>query len=359
MKFSLITTFFNTGKYLDRLYNSILQQTYSNWEWIITDNGSTDDTKEKLLELSKKDKRVIYKEQHHQFEMYFNPQKFGDGDFIFQIDSDDMLIPKTLEIYLYFFTLLPEVILIIGCVNQFEDPDIRSLFDITDINKIKNLLTSNIAPLSRCWRNIDVTFEEGKLFHNDFIQVTRLEELGKFLYLPRTVYKWNYRADSISHSIYSYKVLKDEENRMTNSIIERRNNEDLDTHLDIFKGIDINYYNTIQISNLNYEKECKYISFIKKDNYSLLEEKLKLLYYDHKVYINEYENIDYFFTYINNNQEDYDFFLESFKKFEKGEFVIKSTLKKFGNILNDIRDNPSFVYQTFIQNMETFIVINR
>lgn len=362
MKFSITTSFFNTGKYIDGVYNSITEQTYSNWEWIITDDWSSDDTKNKLIELSKKDKRVIYKEQDHKKEMFFNPQLFGDGDFIFQLDSDDLLIPKTLEIYLYFFTLLKDVTFIISCANQFEYPDKRSLFDIADINKIKNLADNNIIPFARCWRNKEILFEESKLFHNDYIQVTKLEENGKFLYIPRTLYKWNYRPGSISHSTYDIKELKSEQKRIDDNVKIRRNYKELNTQHGIFKGIDVNYYNTMQISNLNYEKECKYISIIKKDNYSSLEEKLKLLYYDHKVSINEYKDIDYHFTYIK-NQDDYDFFIDFFKnKYENGEFTIKLHYKNDENIMEDLR-GLDFGYSTFYQTVndsnDTFIIINR
>ena len=98
MKFSLITSFFNTTEYVDKLYNSILSQTYQNWEWVVTDDFSEDSAKDKLLEISKKDSRVKYVDQNFKQEVYYNPHKFSslDSSFVMNIGSDDILYPKIL-----------------------------------------------------------------------------------------------------------------------------------------------------------------------------------------------------------------------------------------------------------------------
>ena len=45
--------------------------------------------------------------------MFWNPQNFcKDAEVIFQLDSDDLMTPKALEVYHHFFTKFPEVILI-------------------------------------------------------------------------------------------------------------------------------------------------------------------------------------------------------------------------------------------------------
>lgn len=45
---SLITPSFNSSQYIEETFKSILQQTSKDWEWIIVDDGSTDNTLEIL-----------------------------------------------------------------------------------------------------------------------------------------------------------------------------------------------------------------------------------------------------------------------------------------------------------------------
>ena len=44
MKFSLLVANYNNGKYFIDCYNSIVAQTYSDWELIVVDDSSTDDS---------------------------------------------------------------------------------------------------------------------------------------------------------------------------------------------------------------------------------------------------------------------------------------------------------------------------
>ena len=56
MKISVLTPSYNSGKYLQRAIDSVLKQSYTNYEHIISDGGSTDDS----VEIIKKHKDIIY-----------------------------------------------------------------------------------------------------------------------------------------------------------------------------------------------------------------------------------------------------------------------------------------------------------
>ena len=55
---SIITPTFNSVLFLDETIKSIIRQTYSNWELLVTDDCSTDDTWNILKEYVKKDPRI-------------------------------------------------------------------------------------------------------------------------------------------------------------------------------------------------------------------------------------------------------------------------------------------------------------
>ena len=46
--FSIITPIYNRSYFIDKIYQSLENQTYNNFEWIIIDDGSSDNLKEKI-----------------------------------------------------------------------------------------------------------------------------------------------------------------------------------------------------------------------------------------------------------------------------------------------------------------------
>jgi glycosyltransferase involved in cell wall biosynthesis len=162
MKFSIVTSFYNTSEYVDKLYNSVLSQTYQNWEWIVTDDFSEVSAKNQLLELSKKDSRVKYIDQEFKQEIYWNPHKYSspDTDFIIQFDSDDTYDPKLLEVYKHFFMLYPDVsCLVSGGQRKYKDGRWKNyLFgDTRYLNSADSRTKSGPSEtmlVTRAWRHI-------------------------------------------------------------------------------------------------------------------------------------------------------------------------------------------------------------
>lgn len=97
---SVLTPTFNRSSKLMRLYDSLEKQTYRNFEWVIVNDGSTDDT-ESVIELIKKRASFPIKSlyQHNSGKhvalnrLYENAQ----GEYCFQIDDDDELLPNAME----------------------------------------------------------------------------------------------------------------------------------------------------------------------------------------------------------------------------------------------------------------------
>lgn len=69
--FSIITPIFNGACYIDDYLASLLGQTFVNWQAIIVDDGSSDDSYEKLQQFTRHDQRFILKR--------LSPQPSGDG----------------------------------------------------------------------------------------------------------------------------------------------------------------------------------------------------------------------------------------------------------------------------------------
>ena len=65
MLFSIVVPVYNVEKYISICIDSIIQQTYSNWELLLIDDGSTDRSYEICKEYEKKDERIyLYKKEN-------------------------------------------------------------------------------------------------------------------------------------------------------------------------------------------------------------------------------------------------------------------------------------------------------
>ncbi len=97
--FSIILPTFNQANFLKKSLNSIIQQTFKNWELIIIDNYSTDETKKVIQSFKDKRFRVFKIKNKNILARSRNLGiKKSKSDWICFIDSDDKWYPKKLEI---------------------------------------------------------------------------------------------------------------------------------------------------------------------------------------------------------------------------------------------------------------------
>lgn len=110
-KISIFTPTYNRGKLFDRLYNSLVNQTFKNFEWIIVDDGSTDNTKDIIDSLIKKSEIVIkyyYKNNGGKHTAINYGVKKAEGELFFIVDSDDYLTKDSLEMVWKSWSDIPE-----------------------------------------------------------------------------------------------------------------------------------------------------------------------------------------------------------------------------------------------------------
>jgi len=99
---SIIVPVFNREKLITETLNSIQNQSYTNWECIIVDDGSTDSTENCIQTFVEKDKRFAY---YHRPLTYIKGanscRNYGfevsSGEYINWFDSDDVMLPDCLE----------------------------------------------------------------------------------------------------------------------------------------------------------------------------------------------------------------------------------------------------------------------
>jgi len=108
---SIITATFNRANYLPGLFASLCKQTSKNFEWIVCDDGSQDDTWTFLQGASRKadfKMRILRQENRGKHIAINNCVKVAEGLLVFFLDSDDLLTSDAVEwTYQTWSTLVP------------------------------------------------------------------------------------------------------------------------------------------------------------------------------------------------------------------------------------------------------------
>ena len=98
-RISIIVPIYNTDKYLSYCLDSILSQTYTNWEAILVDDGSTDRSSIICDEYAEKDNRfkVIHQENGGVSAARLNGFNKSEGEWVFFMDADDTIPHNALQ----------------------------------------------------------------------------------------------------------------------------------------------------------------------------------------------------------------------------------------------------------------------
>lgn len=114
---SIIMGVYNEEKTIAKCIDSIINQTYTNWEFIICNDCSNDRTLEIISEYAKKDNRikVISNKQNKRLAASLNEcLKIAKGKYIARMDADDECLPKRLEVEVNFLEK-HKTIDLVGC----------------------------------------------------------------------------------------------------------------------------------------------------------------------------------------------------------------------------------------------------
>ena len=133
-KISIIMGVLNAQNRIRRSVNSIIEQTYEDWEFIICDDGSKDDTFDILEKMSLSDKRIIVIRNKTNRGLAFSLNKcisMSKGAYLARMDDDDIALPQRLEKQISFLESNPKISIIGTSRTLFDEKgiwgsDIRS-----------------------------------------------------------------------------------------------------------------------------------------------------------------------------------------------------------------------------------------
>lgn len=126
VKVSVLITAFNYGKFLREAIDSVLAQTFEDFELIVVDNCSTDNTVEIVEEYIKKDFRVKLHVNSTNIGMYRNYNQallLAQGEYIKFLNADDKFHPELLEKFVLVLNDYPNVSLVTSHRQYFGNKD--------------------------------------------------------------------------------------------------------------------------------------------------------------------------------------------------------------------------------------------
>ena len=184
---SIITPFFNAEEYIEETAKSVLSQTFSNFEWIIVDDGSSKEAKGKLNEIEKLDKRIKVFSYSNEPKGPAQARDFGirnsakSAKYIVFLDADDLYNKTFLECSYWTLETHPEASWTYSDSINFGARNFlwRKWYDA------EWELKENILTVSACIRKADLLevggfgIKEKKVYEDWYLWI-KLIKAGKF-----------------------------------------------------------------------------------------------------------------------------------------------------------------------------------
>jgi glycosyltransferase involved in cell wall biosynthesis len=210
MKVSILLPTFNGGNYISKSIHSVLSQSFTNYELIVIDDGSNDDTPQVVKQFAAYEHRIRYIRQNcnRGFQQTLNyGLQLSKGEYIARIDDDDIWIDKDkLAQQVLYLDSHPGHVLI-GTGHIFVDETGKELYRYqppeTDRQIRNNILWANGFLHSAVMYRRDLAIKVGgynypKIHGDDYDLWLKLGIIGKFANLRIFAVAYNTRVGNIS-----------------------------------------------------------------------------------------------------------------------------------------------------------------
>lgn len=218
---SVVIPVYNVEKYLDRCIQSVIEQTYTNLEIILVDDGSTDKSPELCDQYARKDKRIviIHKKNGGLSSARNAGIEKSKGDYIAFIDSDDYIAPSHIQLlvtpaltYDADISICGEQVIKLGkqpkpIKKQLSCSIISKEEALADILTEHNFTVSVHSKLYKRTLFKNISFPVGKLYEDNGCTHKLILKSKRITYSTNKTYYYCLRNNSITSSSYDTKKL--------------------------------------------------------------------------------------------------------------------------------------------------------
>lgn len=195
---SIIMPAYNAERYIEEAIDSILRQTYKNFELIIINDGSSDGTWSIIEQYAKHDTRIIAKTQKNKgvVDTANYAASLASGEYISRHDADDVSFTTKFQDWIDTITKFPGAVLVTGSIeviNERGEFAYRDYVPTTDDDIKRSLHLRNPIPNGATLINRKVFEEVGRysnVFAEDCDLWVKLYTKGQFVGTGTFLYKW-------------------------------------------------------------------------------------------------------------------------------------------------------------------------
>lgn len=205
---SVIMPVYNCQSYIENAIKSILNQSYTNFEFIIVDDASTDGTHSIIQRFKKRDSRIILIKNKNNSGVTKSLNialSRAKGKYIIRMDSDDWSYPERFELQINLMEKYPDVVVsgsyVEICDSKMNTKNIRR-YHLDDRNIRKHLFRySPFAHPATIWR-ADILrkerYDERIKVCQDYELYFRMGKVGKFMNIPKPLLRLRMHEKSVS-----------------------------------------------------------------------------------------------------------------------------------------------------------------
>lgn len=214
--FSILIANYNNGRYIQNCIKSIFNQTYTKWEIIIVDDGSTDNSIELIQSLSESDSRISFFRNKSNHGCGFTKNKcakLASGEICAFLDPDDQILPNAIQKMVWIHLQHPNLSIVFSTLYKCDE-------NLKIIEHITPALSEGIVVASQIEKKQISAFAsyKNKLYLKtegidprlpkavDQDLYLKMEELGPVYFYPEPLYLYRIHENGISTTKNVYKA---------------------------------------------------------------------------------------------------------------------------------------------------------
>jgi glycosyltransferase involved in cell wall biosynthesis len=194
---SVIIPTYNRAHYMSRCINSVLNQTYQNFEIIVVDDASTDNTEEVVKSLGSDKIHYLKLPKNKKVAGARNEGiKIAKGEFIIPLDSDDEFLPEKLEKLVKRFDTAPENVGVVysACWRIYDDINRKEYIPSPKINRKD--IEGDVSKALFIWNNF--------LTPPSMVRKSVFEKVGCFNEKIPSLEDWNFWIRVSKHYHFAF-----------------------------------------------------------------------------------------------------------------------------------------------------------
>ena len=200
---SVMIPYYNCKEYIVETVQSVLSQSYQNFEIIIVDDGSAPEHADYLREFLADKPAIRYAVQNNQgvAAARNHAARLAGGKYFLFLDSDDLILPDYIEKCVAVLENNPDCKLVYPLAEYFDAQE--GLWNLPDYDGLESLLKGNRIPIISMHRAEDFVslggFDENLATHEDWdLWIRLLSNGGEVIRIPEVLFRYRKRRDGSS-----------------------------------------------------------------------------------------------------------------------------------------------------------------